>query len=153
MGRSTRLGLVLGGLLAATAAVVFGLASAQTPDPLPKGPYVDFCPTPEQTAAHMEQYGFDYKPTVPCTADGEVEVAPGQAERQATQAPVPETVQRAREKSDMSRMRRAPDTDGNPATLEAVTPEGEPVTIYIQTSEPERFRGMTPAEFARKVYP
>jgi len=69
------------------------------------------------------------------------------------QPPEPEAVRRAREKSDMSRWRRAPDTDGNPATMESITPEGEPVTIIIQTSEPERFRGMTPADFARKVYP
>jgi hypothetical protein len=151
MRRSRKVGLGLAGVVAATA-LALGLASAQTGSvTVPRGPYVDFCPSPEQVAAHAEKYGFDYKPTVSCTADGEVESTA--AEGQAPPAAVPDAVARAREKSELSRLRRAPDTDGNPATIESVTPEGDEVVIIIQTSEPERFRGMTPAEFADKAYP
>ena len=151
MRRSRKVGLGLAGVVAAMA-LALGLANAQTASvTVPRGPYVDFCPSPEQVAVHAEKYGFDYKPTVSCTADGEVESA--EAERQAPPVAVPDAVARAREKAELSRLRRGPERDGDPATIEGVTPEGDEVVIIIQTSEPERFRGMTPAEFAERAYP
>jgi len=136
---------------------LFGMAKAESPisnsaEPLPPGPYVDFCPTPEQAEAHLALYGFDYKPTVACSREGEV--AAGQssdASRARANERDPEA--QKREKTFLQSLRRGPDTDGDPATMEAVGPDGEEVLILIQTGDPEQFRGMTPAEFASRVYP
>jgi hypothetical protein len=50
-------------------------AGGPNPEAVPQGPEVDFCPTPEQVEEHFKLYGFDYKPTVSCTREGEVKPA------------------------------------------------------------------------------
>lgn len=41
---------------------------------VPRGPAIDFCPTPEQTEQHLKLYGFDYKPRprdgLACSSEG-----------------------------------------------------------------------------------
>jgi hypothetical protein len=143
--------------------VLLGFAQAQPSsagsdgDRPPRGPFVDFCPTPEQVEEHLAEYGFDYKPTVPCTngvqqrSSNAAAVNPDPPEQGAANESDPEA--KAREKAFLKSLRRGPETDGNPATIEGIAPDGEEVTIIIQTSNPELFRGMTPAEWAEKVYP
>lgn len=163
MRGGTKVGLV-GVAAASVALALLGLAGAQTaPDtasaePPPKGPFVDFCPTAEQVEAHQRQYGFDYKPTVACTSEGEF--VPTEASSSGASAEPggqeSDEAAKAREKAEkafLESLRRAPDTDGNPATIESVDPGGREVLIIIQTGEPELFKGMTPAEFAEKAYP
>ncbi|MDP9069268.1 MAG: hypothetical protein M3N53_13115 [Actinomycetota bacterium] len=139
---------------------VFGLAHAQpgqsgSPgERPPKGPYVNFCPTPDQVEAHLAEYGFDYKPTVACTAEGQIGPSssgegapdPGSAE-EANNAAM------AREKAFLKGLTPGVDADGDPTTLEGIGPDGQEVVIFVQTTQPERFEGMTPAEFAEQVYP
>jgi len=140
---------------------LLGLASAQTAsdtasaEPPPEGPYVDFCPTAEQVEAHQREYGFDYKPTVACTSKGELVPAEASSSDASAEPGGQESDEaaKAREKAFLESLRRAPDTDGNPATIESVDPDGREVVIIIQTGEPELFKGMTPAEFAEKAYP
>ncbi|MEX0755303.1 MAG: hypothetical protein WD556_09365 [Actinomycetota bacterium] len=132
---------------AAIASVVIGVASAGsngTEAGVPEGPYVDFCPTTEQIEAHLEKYGFDYKPTVPCGEGGQ---------ELATDGNTVEPEEEAEEKAFLESARRAPDTDGDPATMEIKLPDGEEGVIYINTDNPERYKDMTPAEFAEEVYP
>ena len=143
--------------------ILFGFAQAQPSsggrggDRPPRGPFVDFCPTPEQVEDHLAEYGFDYKPTVPCTDGVQRESTaaaarhPDPPERGAANETDPQA--KAREKAFLKSLTRGPEEDGNPATIEAVAPDGEEVTIIIQTSNPELFRGMTPAEWAERVYP
>jgi hypothetical protein len=158
MKRRTTFGLAAAGVTASAALGLLGLASAQTgpetasANPLPKGPYVDFCPSAEQAEAHQKKYGFDYKPTVPCTREGGL---PPQAPSAGAEPSDPESdkAAKAREKAFLRSLRRTPDTDGDPATIESVDPDGREVVIIIQTSEPELFKGMTPAEFAEKAHP
>lgn len=148
--------IATGATLAALA--LFGIANAESrtanssEELVPRGPYVDFCPTPEQTEAHLIVYGFDYKPMVACTREGEVIPAQG-PDVSGAHANERDPVALDREKAFLKSLRRGPDTDGNPATIESVGPDGEDVVILIQTGDPEQFRGMTPAEFAEKVYP
>jgi hypothetical protein len=160
MNTRTKLGLVGAGAAFTTLAIL-GLASAQTPpggppdERPPRGPYVDFCPTPEQVESHLAEYGFDYKPTVACTSEGKaVSVAGSRADASGAQsAQESDQAAPAREKAFLKSLRRGRDTDGDPATMEAVGPDGEEVVILIQTGRPQLFEGMTPAEFAEKVYP
>ena len=157
MNIRSKMGSVGAGVVLATLTIL-GLASAQTPgdnpsgDSPPRGPFVDFCPTAEQTEAHLSEYGFDYKPTVACTSEGEVQGS-------SSDAPADQGAQEsdeawlAREKADLQSLKLGPDTDGDPRTMEVVFPDGTPGTIFIQTGDPEFFRGMTPAEFAERMYP
>lgn len=41
----------------------------------------------------------------------------------------------------------APDEDGDPSTLEGVFPDGRKGSIIIQTSNPEKYEGMTVDDF------
>lgn len=124
---------------------------------VPRGPEVDFCPTPEQAQAHLEEYGFDYKPTVICTAEGEVDVPEGfvQADKEPEKklTKEEERAQLKEEKELLKSAKRAPEKDGDPATIEYVLPNGDEGTIYVQTSRPHLYEDMTPAEFAEEVYP
>ncbi len=150
-------GAATGGVLAMV--VVAGTANPQVEspgagsgEPLPAGPHVDFCPTLEQAEAHLAQYGFDYKPTVACGSEGEVSVPPGSGVGANSPADLPDPDAWEREKAFLESVRPAPDADNDPRTIEGIAPDGAPVTILIQTSDPELFKGMTPAEFAERVY-
>lgn len=154
MKRVTKISLlaVTGGAIASLGAL--GLASAGPGERPPRGPFVDFCPTPEQVEAHLEEYGFDYKPKRVCGIEGEVERGgPGMVQDNPGRDHESDQAAMAREKALLKSLTRGPETDGNPATIEAVTPEGEEVQIIVQTSDPSLFEGMTPAEFAEQVYP
>ncbi|MGH3039683.1 MAG: hypothetical protein ACRDLZ_09845 [Gaiellaceae bacterium] len=56
---------------------------------VPEGPFVDFCPTPEQVVSHLQIYGVDYKPTVPCSREGQVvhQMARGTGRKTMTSRP------------------------------------------------------------------
>ncbi len=158
--KPTKLALV-GATGAFASLALLGLASAQTPDGessaegTPRGPYVDFCPTREQVEEHLNEYGFDYKPTVACSSEGEVVVPrePRAASGSDRAADESNRAAMAREKAFLQSLEPGPDTDGDPGTIEGIGPEGQEVVIYVQTSRPQDFADVTPAEFAEEVYP
>jgi hypothetical protein len=117
---------------------------------VPRGPEVDFCPTEEQTELHGQIYGFDYKPTVYCGADGPPQpTSPGTApEDKMTQ---PERLQQ--DKEELESAKPLPDSDGDPTTIEGELPDGRHIIIGVSTENPEHFKGMTPKQFAEEVYP
>lgn len=94
MKRRTRSGLVAAGSGLAMMTDV-GIAFAASGLDLPEGPYIDFCPSTEQIEAHLEQYGFDYKPTVACAEDGVALPDTGAAEASALTAAEVEAQDRA----------------------------------------------------------
>jgi hypothetical protein len=129
---------------------------APTEDPVarsdvPEGPYVDFCPTPEQTEAHLKQYGFDYKPTVLCTREGQIPEAPRGGD--GDEDNLADSDRMARQDAEIRSSKRLPDLDNNPGTIEAELPNGQRLQIVPYTDDPERFRGMTPREFMDLVDP
>ncbi len=125
---------------------VMGVASAGSDANLPEGPFIDFCPTAEQIEAHLAQYGFDYKPTVTCGEEG-IQLPAGDPVSPMSDAEV-----EAHDRAVLEGAKRAPDTDGDPASMEVVLQDGSTAVIFIQTDNPEQFKGMTPAEFVKAVY-
>ncbi|MGI9019828.1 MAG: hypothetical protein ACR2G3_03870 [Solirubrobacterales bacterium] len=116
---------------------------------VPEGPFVDFCPTPEQVEAHLKAYGFDYKPTVPCTVQGEAVAAPPpDASDVDRDQGLTEAEALVREKRALLDARPTP-SDGNPCTIDGEYANGEPVGI-IRFTCPDKEQ--TPAEFAHDVY-
>jgi len=115
---------------------------------VPEGPFVDFCPSPEQTEEHLERYGFDAKPTVPCSADGEV--AP-------PQDPIPDdpdddlsSAERLQqEKEDLLSAQPLPDPTGEGCAVRGEKPDGEIIEIQLMVCQP----GLTLDEFIEQVYP
>jgi hypothetical protein len=112
---------------------------------VPEGPFIDFCPTTEQIEAHLEKYGFDYKPTVACGENGE-ELEAGESQ------PVDVDIEREALREALLTATRAPDTDGDPLTMEVVLADGTEVTIQI-FGDPKLFEDMTPANLARGDFP
>lgn len=117
---------------------------------VPEGPFVDFCPTPEQTDLHMQIYGFDYKPTVACTREGEP-VAP-------TPEPSPEAAQDPDEglsaaqtceidKTSLQSAKPLPDRDGDPLTREGVLPDGRQIVVDV-FGDPDSLKGQTLRDLA-----
>lgn len=122
-----------------------------TQSDVPEGPYVDFCPTPEQTETHLKLYGFDYKPTVACTREGQA--PPPTPEQRADTARDPDEglsadERIARLKQVLLTSRPAPDPDGDPSTIEGVTANGRrfEIDVFGKGDGPGE---TTPAEFAR----
>ncbi len=110
---------------------------------------MDFCPTPEQIEAHLDAYGFDYKPTVACSRDGEVGTPkPPYADDPDESLSTAEVVERV--KQELLNARAAPNPDGDPTTIEYVTADGR--RVEIETFGDPRADDMTPAEFA-KMFP
>ena len=122
-------------------------ATAVDESGVPEGPFIDFCPTQEQIEAHLEKYGFDYKPSVACAEDGK-ELAPADDAEEG----VSEEELFASEKQALLTATRAPDTDGDPLTMEIILADGTRTTIFID-GDPKLFKDMTPAEYAQIVYP
>ncbi len=118
---------------------------------LPAGPEVDFCPTQAQAEAHLAQYGFDDKPTVPCGVDGQVVPAGEIPVGAEIDVPLSPAVVKARDDAFLRTLMPLPDSDGDPSTIEGLTPEGGEAAIFVQTTDPERFRGMTPRQFADEM--
>jgi hypothetical protein len=147
MRRGMRNRLLAAGSGLAMMALV-GVAFAASGPQIPEGPYIDFCPTAEQIEAHLEQYGFDYKPTVACTEDGVELPDNGAGEEEALTAAEVE----AKDRTALEGAARGPDADGDPRTIEIVYPDGSGGTILISTDDPERFKDMTPEEFLEAVY-
>jgi len=139
--------LVAGSFAFLAAAGVTALAGTNGADEgIPPGPRIDFCPTTEQIEAHLEEYGFDYKPTVVCGENGE-ELGPSE--------PVDEEAEEAKaelRKSDLLSATRVADNDGDPLTMEIVLKDGTEATIDID-GDPKIFKDMTPAELAEVIYP
>ena len=113
---------------------------------LPEGPFIDFCPTTEQIEAHLDKYGFDYKPTVPCGENGQ-ELAVGGGSK-----PVDEEELFESRKKDLLSATLAPDADGNPLTMEIILADGTAAILFID-EVPELYEDMTPAEYAELTYP
>jgi hypothetical protein len=130
--------------------VVLGIATAQTDQPVSTspGPSVDFCPTLDETEAHLAEYGYDYKPTVTCGRDGEV-----QASGPSDEEVLSDSEAQAREKELLTSAIPGPDFDGDPTTIEGILPDGTTLIITVATNDPKHYEGMTPAEFAEEVYP
>ena len=143
----TRTGLVAAGSGLAMMTVE-GIAFAASGLDLPEGPYIDFCPSTEQIEAHLEQYGFDYKPTAACGEDGVALPDTGAAEAGAL---TPAEVE-AQDRAALEGAARGADVDGDPRTMEIVYPDGSGGTIFISTEDPTRFKYMTPEEFLKVVY-
>ncbi|UJA21244.1 hypothetical protein HJD18_14160 [Thermoleophilia bacterium SCSIO 60948] len=120
--------------------------SPNNPGGVPEGPEVNFCPTHEQTEAHLDRYGFDYKPTVPCTRDGELEeVEPAPSDPYAGETNS-EIVQE--QNQDLRQAEPVPPTDNDPSTIEGETPNGNDVTIELLVPPEEE---MNIDEFAEEV--
>jgi len=129
----------------------FGESQPAEEADLPAGPSVDFCPSPEQTEAHFAKYGFDYKPTLACTREGEVESS--ETTTGTSTDDLADELLQAEEKALLKSARPARDDDGNPATIEGVLPDGREILIIVQTEHPEEYEGMTPSGFADRYYP
>jgi hypothetical protein len=156
----------VGLLVVAIAAAPGGLAIAQIgsddsqPSPkskergvgVPEGPFVDFCPTPEQVESHLQIYGFDYKPTVACSSEGQI-VQPDGAANPDELDDLPDSVRMERQDALLRSAERLPDLDNNPGTIEVRLPDGTEGQIIIYTDDSERFRNLTPAEFMDLVNP
>lgn len=144
--------IATGSALVTFAAISVAVAGSGAPSlegvGTPKGPYVDFCPTLEQTEAHLAEYGFDYKPTVVCGEDGKVISSDTGSDDVLTDSEA-----FAQDKALLKSAKRLPDTDGDPATMEIELPDGSKGVIYINTGDPEHYRDMSPAEFAEEMYP
>lgn len=115
---------------------------------LPEGPFIDFCPTMEQIDAHLDKYGFDYKPTVPCGENGEElkTSADEQGDLMSEQE-----LNDAR-KQELLSATLAPDKDGSPLTMEMILADGTEAVLFID-GDPEVYKDMTPAEYAELTYP
>lgn len=151
--------VALAGAVGVAVAQVGGGDSAASPESgtrgegVPEGPYVDFCPTPEQTEEHLKLYGFDYKPTVACTREGEP--APPTDEQRADSADDPDAglsgdELAARLKEELLNAEPAPNPDGDPSTIDYITDDGRRAQIEVFGSVPGEGE-MTPAEFARTL--
>lgn len=112
---------------------------------VPEGPFIDFCPTTEQIEAHLQQYGFDYKPTVACTEDG-VELPAGDDD--ALTAAESEAQLRAA----LDGATIGPDKDGDPRTVDLVLADGSGGTIFINADDPKEYEDMTIEEVRRMVF-
>jgi hypothetical protein len=129
---------VLGGAVGVAIAQVGDGDSPESPESgvrgvgVPEGPFVDFCPTPAQTEEHLKLYGFDYKPTLACTREGE---APSPtAEQRADTANDPDEgvsdTEACKEGKDLLESAvPARDSDGDPGTVEGVLPDGTAVKV------------------------
>jgi hypothetical protein len=117
---------------------------------VPEGPSVDFCPTREQTEAHLQQYGFDYKPTVGCKLDDgtptEVPSSPGDTD------PADLSNEQACEhqKELLKSATPLPDSDNNPATMAGKLPDGREVIVHVMTDDPKQFEGQTVNDQAKE---
>jgi hypothetical protein len=117
-------------------------------DGVPEGPFVNFCPTPEQVESHLKLYGSDYKPTnIACTREGEASV------RSSDKPPSGDdelTGKAADEYHDalIESARPAPDGDGDPTTIAGILPDGRAVIIFNSTSDPDKFAGVDIDEYA-----
>lgn len=140
--------LIAGSVAFIAAAGVAAMAGTEASADLPRGPYIDFCPTTEQIEAHLSEFGFDYKPTVPCGEDGK-EAPPGPGDEEQ---PDSEEELFAAEKQTLLTATRAPDKDGDPLTMEIVLADGTRTTIFIM-GDPKLFKDMTPTEYAELIYP
>jgi hypothetical protein len=142
--------LVFGSACVAVAATLGVAAYAVSAGPgsesIDPGPSIDYCPTPEQVEAHFEEYGFDYKPTVPCGENGEelppVEEPPAPSEEELF----------SQEKEAIATATIAPDADGNPLTIELVLADGSKATMFVD-GNPKVYKDITPAELAEVLYP
>lgn len=114
---------------------------------VPPGPSIDFCPTTDQIEAHLKEYGFDYKPTVPCGENGE-ELPPVADPSD----PPNEQALFAKEKKAIATATRAPDADGDPLSIELVLADGSKTTVFVD-GDPKLFKDITPAELAEVLYP
>jgi len=144
--------LVLFGTAAAVAVAWGGGAegTAATSD-VPEGPEVNFCPTPQQTEEHLKAYGFDYKPTVSCTADGQVDSAPAQdpAEPADPDSGLSQPERDQQEKQALLNARAVP-SDGDTCTIDGEYRDGEKVGILLMGPCPTE--EVTPQEFADGVF-
>jgi hypothetical protein len=97
---------------------------------VPRGPKVDFCPTPEQTEAHLRRYGFDYKPTVACTRGGRA-APPSRPIRDDPDDALSDEEACKRDKALLRNAEPLPDRDGDPKTLEGRLSDGREVIVGV----------------------
>jgi hypothetical protein len=138
---------VLTFITAAALTTLVGASFAAGPD-IPRGPSIDFCPTTEQIEAHLEEYGFDYKPTVACGEDGQEFTGT----TQAGEAEVSEAARFEQERERLLTAKRGPDVDGDPRTIEIIYSDGTEAGIIVQTDNPEYWDKLTPKELAEHLY-
>lgn len=129
------------GILALAIPVV-AIAAEQSEMDVPKGPVIDFCPTVKQSEAHLEQFGFDYKPDPPnggvCSRDGLVMPPEDPIKEPAEQSP--EELCRE-EKREYVASKPLPDEDRDPLTFDGETPDGNIVSVMID-GDPAAFKGI-----------
>lgn len=126
-------GLLVG--LGATVAIAFaaiGIATAQEsePEPVPEGPEIAFCPSQEQSEAHLAQYGFDYKPTVACEGE-ELAAKPVEPMPDDPDGDLGGDALMEKMADELSRAEPLPDSDDNPNTLEGELPSGRRIEIDL----------------------
>jgi hypothetical protein len=139
---------------------VAGLATAQTrggdsptsPESgvrgvgVPEGPFIDFCPAPEQVDLHMQVYGFDYKPTVACNREGEFQAQTPEQGADAAQDPDEGLSAAETCKLDKANLLSAkPLPDRGP--FEGVLPDGREIVVQV-FGDPESLKGQTLRDLA-----
>jgi hypothetical protein len=148
--------LVIGAVAGLATAQTRGGDSPTTPESgvrgvgLPKAPFVDFCPTPEQVEQHMQVYGFDYKPTVACNREGEFQAQTPEQGADAAQDPdeglsAAETCKL--DKTHFLSAKPLPDRDGDAAPFEGVLPDGREIVVQV-FADPASLKGQTLRDLA-----
>jgi hypothetical protein len=67
-------------------------------------------------------------------------------------ADLPKAERADRSEASLRSAERAPDTDGDPTTVEVVYPDGTRGTVGISTTRPEALEGITTDELADMIY-
>lgn len=133
---------LLAGAIAAFFIPILAIAAGRPNQDVPRGPVIDFCPSPEQIDAHLAEYGFDYKPQPPngavCSRDGEVRAPSDPAE---DPTPVSEEERCRDQRQAYLESEPLPDEDNDPLTFYGRKRNGGSVGVSID-GEPKALEGV-----------
>ena len=135
----------LGAVVVAAFSILGCVAISSAMDP----PAGASCPSAEEAARHFEQTGEDFKPQVPCTAEGPVP--------QELLAAPPAPPERAPDLSHLNsaELQQALDPGNDPYVLVGKGPDGAVEAINVTVREPKGFPTLkeagvqTPEDFSR----
>lgn len=94
------------------------------------GGKVAYCPSPEQTEAHLRATGTDYKPTRACNRGGAVAPPAQRAARHPDEGLTNAEACR-RDKAQFAKAKPLPDKDGRPETLEFRDADGREGVVHV----------------------
>lgn len=130
MSARSKSALVLSVVLTGAICAAVAFAQERRADSVPRGPKVNFCPTQAQAEEHLRVYGFDYKPTVACSRDGEV-IPPSQPQQRSADDSLTQEQACRRDKSLLESATPMPDRDGDATTIEGKLPDGRDVVVSV----------------------